>query len=615
MNGTGTIRVTGPFKGVNTTADPGLLGYTEAQDSLNCLTDKGTIRRRNGFGGGISFEGYTGKVLGVYEYNKVNASAADGLDHYQLIKVGGSLIKVQNWSILVGEIDSGLSDTELCCFQTVNNRVYYCDGTKFKVTDATTSPSPLSYNVQITRPPNLTGANITSGIEAAATIDGTYDWKFTYYSSTWGQESPATDPTPSLTLTKGYQAEFNMSGAGITASPWTGDQRVDKVRMYRRKVSAGESQWQFVQEDDITITDWSDYTKDNDLDSTTLAPDSYSTTLPTFRYMAFQGDVLFMAGAYSEPTRLYYSLPGRPFSVTGYLETGSGFDIDRITGVFAHQGVLVIFKERSIWLLSGNSEDTFYLRKVVSDIGCRSHFSVVPVEDVLYFLSEDGFSTFDGATAKPVSGSKPDPIRNEVVRRNTSRDAYCVGARDRLNGAIWWFWASENSTENDRFYVYEIDESKRVKSPCWLPWSLPRTPTWMSEIRDPTSLRRWIQVGYEDGIIDYYSDTYDDDGAAISWRWKTGEIDLGIPEYYKIWGEFTVAFSPAAGEQNVAVNYYLNDAATASGTISHDAQDGILRTALNHSSSSIKLEFAATTGSQLVEVQGWTMKATKAGRY
>lgn len=608
----GTIRVTGPFKGVNTTLDPGLLSYVEAEASQNCLTDKGTIRRRNGFSGGISFVGYTGPVLGIYEYNKVNASAADGLDHFQLVKVGSYLLKVQNWDTLVGVVDSGLSDTELVSFQTVNNRVYYCDGTRFRVTDANTD-GIASYNVQITRPPTLTTP--TSAPEASATISGTYDWKFTYYSSAWGQESPATDATSQLTLNVGYEADFNMLASGITANPWTGDARIDKVRMYRRKVSADESQWQFVKEDDVTISDWSDHAPDNNLDPTNLAPESYSTTLPLFRYLAFQGDVLFMAGAYDEPTRVYYTLPGRPFVTTGYIETGSGFDTDRITGLYAHQGVLIIFKERSIWLVSGNSEDTFYPRKVVPDIGCKSHFSVVNVNELIYFLGEDGFCTFDGATARAISKDKPDPIRAEVARRNTSRDKFCVGAKDRLNGAIWWSWTSESASENDRFYVYLVDESKRTKSPCWCPWSLPRTPTYVAAIQDPTSLRRWMQVGYSDGTIDYYSDTMDDNGEAITWYWRTGEIDLGVAEFYKIWGEYSVMFSPAADTQAVSLRYYLDDAATPSGTMSHDAQDGIYRTAINHSSSSIKLEFFANTGSQLVEVLGWTLRATQAGRF
>ena len=611
---TGTIRVTGPFKGVNKTLDPGLLSYTEAQDCLNCVVDKGTIRRRNGFTAGISFSGYTGAVLGIYEYNKVNISTADGLDHFQLIKIGDRLIKAQNWTVLLGEVDSGLSATELCCFQTVNNRVYYCDGTKFKVTDAATTGT-TSYDAQIARP--ATAPTVTSTTETAAAIAGTYDWKVTYYSSTWGQESPASDVivtaagTP-LTLTSGNSAVIDVSAI---SGAFCTDARVDKLRLYRRKVSAGESIWTFAKEEDITASDIDDYKQDGSLDTTRIAPLSLTTALPNFRYMAFQADVLFMAGADSEPTRVYYSLPGQPWSATGFIETGSGFDTDRVTGLAAFQGIVVIFKERSIWLLSGNSEESFYLRKVVPDIGCKSHFSVVNVNDLLYFLAEDGFCTFDGATAKPISGSKPDPIRADVARRNMSRDKYVVGCKDRLQGAIWWFWTSENSVENDKVYVYFIDESKLTKSPCWCPWEFPKTPTYMASIQDPTSQRRWVQVGYDDGSVDYYSDTYDDSGVPINWYWRSGEIDLGLPEYYKIWGEYAVMFSPAADTQNVNLSYYLNDSTTAAATAVHDAQDGIYRTRLDRSSSSITLEIGASTGSQLCEVHGWTLRATQAGRY
>lgn len=581
-----------PFRGVNKALDPSIIGPTEAQSCLNVLLSYGSLRKRPGTTTRMDLSDY-GPVLGMYDYLKLDTG--DGsVDVIHLLKAGSTLFHAEDW--IATAFPLAMSPTEPLDAITINNRCYFCDAAIFKVTDGATT-----YNPGIEQPATPTvAASATAG-----NLDGTYDYKITFYSSTWGQESPACAASATV-------APVDKQ-VDITSIPTTSDVRVDKVRIYRRKVSAYETTWHYVKEIAEGTTSTTDNALDQDVSQLTIAPLSFDGTIPTPRYLAYQADVTFLAGFDLYPTRLYYTPPGQPWAAYQYIEVGLGHDTEPITGLCAFQGILVVFKERSIWVLSGNSADTFYLRKVHPKIGCRSHHSIVLIGSVIYFLSEDGFYAFDGANATPLSGAEAlDPIRPDIVVRNYARDRYCVGIHDPHNAIILWTYSSGSSAVNDTVYAFHYEASRFLEFPVYSPWRFADGVSFVGRLSDPTTRDRLLHVGLNSGALLYLSGS-SDGGQPIEWNWRSGDMDAGVGARFKTWRDLQIEFEQQSNASAVTARAYLSGAASPVTLTSGDQTRAILRTRVGHSSRYMSLELSGTSD-EPSECYGWDIDYEVAGR-
>ena len=73
---------------------------------------------------------------------------------------------------------------------------------------------------------------------------------------------------------------------------------------------------------------------------------------------------------------------------------------------------LAIFYQKAIFVLYGQTPAQFSLRKVVARRGCINKSTIVSYNDVVFFLSADGFCYFDGSSVSTVSGPVSDVVRN-----------------------------------------------------------------------------------------------------------------------------------------------------------------------------------------------------------
>jgi hypothetical protein len=583
--------------GVNRALAPSFLASTMAQEALNVELTQGTVRKRPGW---VSKMAFSEPILGAYDYMKVEPLG--GVTIYQMVKAGTSLYATQNWDATVTAIDAGLSGTEYLSCATANNRFYYCDGLVFRVTDGVSR-----YNAQITRPAPADVATLAL-TGATGNLAGVYDYKYTFYSPTWGQESPASDA--SLTVTAGAADEKQVVVTMATAAP---DARVTIKRVYRRKVSAQESVWKYVGEVAVGTATFTDNVRDLDASTLLIAPLSYSDSLPAFRYLAYQGESMFLGGSDLYPTRLYYTTPGQPWSVTGYLDVGSGTDTDPITGVVAFRGFIVVFKERSIWNLSGNDEASFYFQKQSAGRGCKSHHSIVEEGGLLHFLGEDGFYVYDGSTCEKVSGKTlQDPIQPDISARNYARDRYCQGVFDPDRQAMMWSYSSAGAVANDVVYVLYPEHSKRMQFPCWVPWTVADL-TWLGCLTDLSTRQRSVYPCFYDGIVGEFSGS-SDNGVPIACYWRTGELTAGSDSRWKKYGEFELSITPQDDAEGLIVCRCYLDGSTVSTAITTQTQaDAVIRARIGHSASRIVLEFYASTD-QPVEWSGFSLAYTIAGR-
>lgn len=182
--------------------------------------------------------------------------------------------------------------------------------------------------------------------------------------------------------------------------------------------------------------------------------------------------VVFAGGA-QNPSMIFISeqesaenfTPNDSVTSAGALQVSPG-DGERITALktlflpLSNEEVLVIFKERSTYILSGTDSENFSLQKISGEFGAVNQDSVVQVGSEMMFLSNEGITTLSTATLQGnlITGFLSDRIRRQVERLNKTelRNAFVVHLRDRKE--LWWFVPEGSTTQNRLVLVYNYHQ-------------------------------------------------------------------------------------------------------------------------------------------------------------
>ncbi len=113
---------------------------------------------------------------------------------------------------------------------------------------------------------------------------------------------------------------------------------------------------------------------------------------------------VFMAGVSTARSRLYYSALGDPstWPVINFIDVPSPYDGDPITGLAILYGNLIVFKRNSIYIIQGTDPTTFVVSKTNAAVGCVSPYSVVSVENLVYFVSDKGLYALNLSNEKQI---------------------------------------------------------------------------------------------------------------------------------------------------------------------------------------------------------------------
>ena len=148
--------------------------------------------------------------------------------------------------------------------------------------------------------------------------------------------------------------------------------------------------------------------------------------------------------------------------------------------------------------------------RVGTACGVASRKAAVAIDQGAFWLGANGFFVFDGSVATELQCDVHDLVFNNISNSQISK-AFAV--HNSQHSEIWWFYTSENSTENDRYVTYDYKENH------WAVGELDRTAGVDSGIFD---FPIWADAGG-----DLYNHEYGLDHDSHKPYAETGSISLG----------------------------------------------------------------------------------------
>lgn len=133
------------------------------------------------------------------------------------------------------------------------------------------------------------------------------------------------------------------------------------------------------------------------------------------------------ADGYGDKSRILFSAPVHPdkgsdipdvvFNMTdfapgndirgpggGWIPFNDGKQGGVVEALHSYGQYLIVFKRQAVWVVSGQSEETFTTRRLAKGVGAIGPQAVTEVGGLVYFLSDQGLYVTDGTAVEPVIG-------------------------------------------------------------------------------------------------------------------------------------------------------------------------------------------------------------------
>ena len=294
------------------------------------------------------------------------------------------------------------------------------------------------------------------------------------------------------------------------------------------------------------------------------------TTTPTAAFGIYYADKQIVSGVISKPNRLYISSSadrGDFTNASGTLSTGvevpgatafAGSDAnyydlgpddgDYITALAKYQDQLIVFKSRSIWSITFDTNGQPIGKLVTNGIGCISHWSIDTVDNDLIFLSRKGYYVlgleaqyFDQLRTNELS-IRIKPYIKSIAAANLSR-ATSIWHDNVYYGAV----PTGVSTTNNRVFTYHRQYTG------WLPHQNINANAFTQFIDQTTKEEN---LYYADELLPqvWVQTTGFNDGATpISMYWQSKAYDFGTFDIQKRFVDVTLLFRQLSGSVKVTI--------------------------------------------------------------
>jgi hypothetical protein len=343
---------------------------------------------------------------------------------------------------------------------------------------------------------------------------GNYDAFVTFGNSSTGFESSA--GVYSSTVAVAASRIINWTNIPVSSDP-----QVDRRYLYLRRQNTQTQFYRVATINDNVTTSTTTSVLETTL--TIVGPDQDQNDRPPagVKYAAVYKSRVFLA---DEAGNLYWSRPDEPEAFDPFnSEPVNTEDGQRVTGLFATEEALLIFKTDSIHILTGNDEQTFQIDVWDPTIGSVSHRTLCAAESQLWWFSKQG-PAFMLGVGKPnlIARGKFDPtVAPDVLNFATLSEA-CAKI--------------DQAEQRVLFAVPAIGQVRNTKI---LPVSL-RTGVLESEEHDPIDISSLGVAADITGAPRVFIGTYN----GLVFRTNDG-LDDGVPS-----GDAVVRWVADAASQN-----------------------------------------------------------------
>lgn len=514
--------------GISRRAHPRNVGVVDCSDNLNVHTAFGDLRKRHGMDlyaaaaavGPVSVmkTAYVNAGQRLYGYA---VSGANGT-HYVWDSAGALLHSYTN---AVGYRPHAVSiNNALYIAQgdpSISRKVYW-DGSAYTnarlgIVAPTVAPTPTE-----------AGAGSIPG--------GTYSYRYSYYNHRTGTESaPSPAAEVSFAGTKQVQIVFTPSL----------DFQAYRTRIYRR-LNTIENTWYMVAEtanvdtyiDNLALADRTSSSEIN------VAP----SVPPTSNIICYHRRRLWYASGNNviwsevdQPERVYVNENSRT--------CGGPNDGDPVTALFSTFTYLIVWKGRSMYVVSGDLPETFSVSRVSDTIGCCARDSVVEINGVLYWASRHGIYRMGEDLNPQLVSDAVYPFFREYDQ------AYLPdlsAAHDPITDHYVITGRRTSTSQFDRQLVFD------TRRGVWHRWDLRARSLAAIDFNPLSDARMYVGIGHGTnanriGRFGGANDTaFNDFGDTIPWNWTSGRIDGGTLRRKAVYGG-AIAYTPLGSTVYVTV--------------------------------------------------------------
>jgi len=264
-----------------------------------------------------------------------------------------------------------------------------------------------------------------------------------------------------------------------------------------------------------------------------------------FKYLGSYNNRVWGGNSSAHPDWGWFSAAGdrTSFPALNFIKVVSHFG-DVITGMLSLGDGFVIYKKRSIHLLSGNEPQAYVLRMIVGGKGVLAPASIAAVGDTHPFFATDGIHLFDG-TRNPVPiGSLIQPTIDAMNRYRLQQGASGVSSHKYHLGL-----PSVSSDHNDTDVVY--DAIRRV-------FLLYRgiNPGAFVEFAEYNESKFFFGDSTTGQVWEFRQDTFNDGAVPIDAYIDTWDMDFDYRDRLKRVTDISVDFPVFATAYTVSLYFY-----------------------------------------------------------
>ena len=243
-------------------------------------------------------------------------------------------------------------------------------------------------------------------------------------------------------------------------------------------------------------------------------------TPPTGSLIANHKNYMFIAGNTSAPQRIYWSALGDPtnWPATNWLDVPFS-EGDVITAILPFRDALLICGNTSIWMLLGDANANFTLRKYNDEYGSVNQETAQIVQNTAFMLSRLGPVAFDGARAILLGEKIGTAIKS--INQAVITEAWAINH----NGKYICSVPTNMSATNNLELVYDYLRT------AWTKFAGRNLSAYT--VYAPAGIDLPYAGDVSNGRIYELDQGYNDNGAAIDAYWDSKTFDFGFPEAKK----------------------------------------------------------------------------------